>query len=209
MAFLSLLSFQRERDDSVVWVLWPGPSTRVDRICTAAAVSGKARLLVELHTRALAGVFGQDQRGWQQPNRRSRLRGVNRRADPSIDWIAMTTKARASQTRVGKNVDDTSRPVWLEATESFYKKLNRIAKECELSRYQALSRGLDALLREAQVRNSALNRNIKSPGQSEVFRRTMGQVSRNYWATLTPEQKRMRAQKSAWARWSRQFQAET
>jgi hypothetical protein len=121
----------------------------------------------------------------------------------------MTTKAKASQTRGGQNVDDTRRPVWPEATESFYNKLNRIAKECELSRYQALSRGLDALLREAQVRNSALNRNIKSPGQSEVFRRTMGQVSRNYWATLTPEQKRMRAQKSAWARWSRQFQAET
>src|SRR4051812_6112763 len=79
-------------------------------------------------------------------------------------------------------LDDTRRPVWLEATDSFYKKLNRIAKGCNLSRYEALSRGLDALLREAQVRNSALNRNIKSPGQSEVFRRTMGQVSRNYWA---------------------------
>jgi hypothetical protein len=27
--------------------------------------------------------------------------------------------------------------VWLEATESFYKKLNRIANECKLSRYEA------------------------------------------------------------------------
>ncbi|HEX4165811.1 MAG TPA: hypothetical protein VHZ55_10085, partial [Bryobacteraceae bacterium] len=44
-------------------------------------------------------------------------------------------------------LDDTRRPVWLEATDSFYKKLNRIAKECNLSRYEALSRGLDALLR--------------------------------------------------------------
>jgi hypothetical protein len=73
------------------------------------------------------------------------------------------------------------RPVWLEATESFYKKLNRIGKECQFSRYEALSKGLDALFREMQVRRSPLNRNIKSPGQSEVFRRTMGQVSRNYW----------------------------
>ena len=93
--------------------------------------------------------------------------------------------------------DNPRRPVWLEATDSFYKKLNRIARECELSRYEALSRGLDALLREAQVRNSPLNRNIKSPGQSEVFRRTMGQVSRNYWATVSPEEKRERARKSA------------
>lgn len=100
-------------------------------------------------------------------------------------------------------LDDTRRPVWLEATDSFYKKLNRIAKGCNLSRYEALSRGLDALLREAQVRNSALNRNIKSPGQSEVFRRTMGQVSRNYWATITSEEKRERARKCAQARWSR------
>lgn len=99
-------------------------------------------------------------------------------------------------------VDDPRRPVWLEATDSFYKKLNRIARECRLSRYEALSRGLDALLREDQVRNSALNRNIKSPAQSEVFRRTMGQVSRNYWATISSEEKRQRARKSAQARWS-------
>ena len=112
-----------------------------------------------------------------------------------------TTKTR--QAHVGKDIDDTRRPVWLEATESFYKKLNRIAKECELSRYEALSRRLDALLRETHVRNSALNRNIKTPGQSEVFRRTMGQVSRNYWAMVSPEERRERARKSAQARWGR------
>jgi len=100
-------------------------------------------------------------------------------------------------------MDDARRPVWLEATESFYKKLNRVAKECELSRYKALSRGLDALRREAEIRNSALIRNIKSPSQSEVFRRTMGQVSRNYWATVTTEEKRERGRRSAQARWNR------
>jgi hypothetical protein len=99
--------------------------------------------------------------------------------------------------------DDTRRPVWLEATESFYTKLNRIARQCEMSRYDALSKGLDALLREAEIRTSALNRNIKSPAQSEVFRRTMGQVSRNYWATISAEEKRERARKSAQARWNR------
>jgi hypothetical protein len=108
-----------------------------------------------------------------------------------------------------KNLDDVRRPVWLEATEWFYKKLNRIAQECELSRYQALSRGLDALLRETEVRRSALNRNIKCPGQSEVFRRTMGQVSRNYWARISAEEKRERARKSAQARWRRRSGAES
>jgi hypothetical protein len=109
-----------------------------------------------------------------------------------------------SDQRDSRMSDDPRRPVWLEATDSFYKKLNRIARQCELSRYEALSRGLDALLREAQVRDSPLNRIIKSPGQSEVFRRTMGQVSRNYWASISPEEKRERARKSAQARWRRE-----
>lgn len=103
--------------------------------------------------------------------------------------------------RSPKQEDNIRRPVWLEATESFYKKLNRIARECELSRYEALSRGLDALRREIELRNSPLNRNIKSAAQSEVFRRTMGQVSRNYWATVSAEEKRERARQSARARW--------
>jgi hypothetical protein len=106
-------------------------------------------------------------------------------------------------TKRDRAADDLRRPVWLEATESFYRKLNRIAKQCDLSRYDALSRGLDSLRREAEVRNSALNRNIRSPSQSEVFRRTMGQVSRNYWATVSAEEKRERARKSAQARWIR------
>ena len=100
-------------------------------------------------------------------------------------------------------VDNLTIPVWLHATKSFYKKLNRIAKRCGLTRYDALSRGLDALLRETEIRNSPLNRNIKSPSQSEVFRRTMGQVSRNYWATVSPEEKRRHAQNGARARWGR------
>ena len=99
--------------------------------------------------------------------------------------------------------DNLTIPVWLHATESFYKKLNRVAKQCGLTRYDALGRGLDALLRETEIRNSALNRNIKSPSQSEVFRRTMGQVSRNYWPTVSPEEKRRRGQKGARARWGR------
>ena len=108
-----------------------------------------------------------------------------------------------SNAKKEQSVDNLIIPVWLHATESFYKKLNRIAKRCGLSRYDALSRGLDALLRETEIRNSPLNRNIKSPSQSEVFRRTMGQVSRNYWATVSPEEKRRRAQNSARARWGR------
>jgi len=116
----------------------------------------------------------------------------------------MTAKSKTMQNRDdGKSLADTRWPVWLEATESFYKKLNRIAKECGLSRYESLRRGLEALLRETQVRNSALNRNIRSPAQSEVFRRTMGQFSRNYRALVSAEERRERARKSAQARWSR------
>jgi hypothetical protein len=113
-----------------------------------------------------------------------------------------------SKSKERASTDNTIIPVWLHATGSFYKKLNRVAKQCGLARYEALSSGLDALLRETEIRNSALNRNIKSPSQSEVFRRTMGQVSRNYWATVSPEEKRLRGQRSAHARWNRKGSVE-
>jgi hypothetical protein len=45
---------------------------------------------------------------------------------------------------------------------------------------------------EQQVQTSPLKKAIKSPGQSEVFRHTMGQVSRKYWATISAEEKRPR-----------------
>ncbi|HSU33688.1 MAG TPA: hypothetical protein VLJ11_20840 [Bryobacteraceae bacterium] len=61
-------------------------------------------------------------------------------------------------TKRNRATDDPRRSVWLEATESFYKKLNRIAKQCDLTRYDALSRGLDALRREAEVRKSTVGR---------------------------------------------------
>lgn len=127
----------------------------------------------------------------------------NRKALQLIPISASENRPSAAQPKADRGVDDPRRPVWLEATDFFYKKLNRIARECQLSRYDALSRGLDALLRETEVRNSALNRNVKSPSQSEVFRRTMGQVSRNYWSTISPEEKRERGRKSAQARWNR------
>jgi hypothetical protein len=108
---------------------------------------------------------------------------------------------RKPETVIAEAANGINIPVWLHATESFYKKLNRVANKCGMPRYEALSRGLDALLREHQVQTSPLNKAIKSPGQSEVFRRTMGQVSRKYWATVSAEEKRLRGQRSARARW--------
>lgn len=110
---------------------------------------------------------------------------------------------KESRQRKPDVLESVTIPVWLHATESFYKKLNRVAKDCGVSRYEALSTGLDALRRECEIQISPLNKVIKSPSQSEIFRRTMGQVSRRYWATLTPEQKRARAQNSAQARWQK------
>jgi hypothetical protein len=118
-------------------------------------------------------------------------------------FAPISKKAKQQAASSSSSPDNAAIPVWLHATESFYKKLNRIAKECQLSRYEAISRGLDALRREMEVRNSPLNRNVKSPAQSEVFRRTMGQVSRNYWATVNAQEKRERARKTAQARWGR------
>jgi hypothetical protein len=62
---------------------------------------------------------------------------------------AQTEPRRRSQNEIGEWMTRGG-PVWLGATDSFYKKPNRIARECQLSRYDPLSRGLDALLRETQ-----------------------------------------------------------
>jgi hypothetical protein len=127
---------------------------------------------------------------------------ANQAKSPQTETITMSDVKEG-----GGSANVFSIPVWLHATESFYKKLNRIAKQCGLSRYEALRRGLDALLREHQIQTSPLNKAIRSPGQSEVFRRTMGQVSRKYWATVSAEEKRTRAQKSARARWNQRSSA--
>ncbi len=114
------------------------------------------------------------------------------------NWTSRTYDFECQGSATGRQPDNSC----LAACDRVvYKKLNRVAQKCGLTRYDALSRGLDALLRETEIRNSALKRNIKSPSRSEVFRRTMGQVSRNYWATVSPEEKRRRAQNSARARW--------
>lgn len=113
----------------------------------------------------------------------------------------MATKGSKSSAK--ELIDDRSLPVWLEATRTFYKKLNRISTECGLSRIEVLNQGMDALLRETRKAKSPLNKAIKTGVQVDAFRKTMAQVSRKYWATVTPEEKRARARNSANARWSK------
>jgi hypothetical protein len=45
--------------------------------------------------------------------------------------IGLEENQPARGKRIRDRADDLMRPVWLEATESFYKKLNRIANECD------------------------------------------------------------------------------
>ncbi len=113
------------------------------------------------------------------------------------------TKPLNKRPAIGNRREDLGIPVWLEATESFYRKLNRVADECSLTRYEALSRGLDALVREIRVERSPLNQVALTSRESAAFRKTMGNVARKYWATVSADEKRARAQKSAQARWAK------
>ena len=119
----------------------------------------------------------------------------------------MKKPVKKTVAKAARVTEDRTIPVWLQATKTFYKKLNRVATECGLSRYDTLTQGLDALLRETQKQQSPLNKAIRLESQTDAFRKTMGQVSRKYWATQTPEQKRARAQKSAQARWGKRDKA--
>ncbi len=58
---------------------------------------------------------------------------------------------------------DAPRPVWLEATESLYKKLNRIANEYDVSLYEVGRRGLDALLQGREQRSLRRDRLAAAP----------------------------------------------
>jgi hypothetical protein len=98
--------------------------------------------------------------------------------------------------------EDRSLPVWLAATGTFYKKLNRVADACGLTRIEALEQGLDALLQRQRNQDIPL-RKVAGTKQVDSFRATMSEVSRNFWATLTPEQKSERARKNAIARWKK------
>jgi hypothetical protein len=73
----------------------------------------------------------------------------------------------------------------------------------QATRYEALNRGLDALVREIRTERSPLNRVAVTRQESATFRKTMGKVARKYWATVSKEEKRARAQKSAQARWAK------
>ena len=58
--------------------------------------SGETRLVVGFHTRALAGVSGQDQHGWHQPSHGSRMGGARERADPRISWDRHDNKIQSN-----------------------------------------------------------------------------------------------------------------
>ena len=117
---------------------------------------------------------------------------IDHQKEPSSARKPTKTKVQATVT------EDRTIPVWLQATESLHRKLNQVATECGLTRYDTLSRGPDALCsRHGNL--VPFNKKIKGENQGESFRKTMGQASRKYWATLTPKQKRARAQKSAGA----------
>jgi hypothetical protein len=122
-----------------------------------------------------------------------------------------TKTSKQSLVRKSAKVNERGKlsiPLWAEASQTFYRKLNRVAKECKVSRIEVLDRGMDAVLREVREQKSPLNKAVKTGVQVLAFRKTMAQVSKNYWATLTPDEKRARAQKSANARWSKRKQTE-
>jgi hypothetical protein len=127
------------------------------------------------------------------------LRGSDDASRREIGKV-MPTKVQQSMKRSGKKVtmtrEDVSIPVWLQATESFYKKLARVAGELGLSRYEALNRGLDLLLHEARVTKSPLARRLKDQDKEKSFRETMSRLSRDYWSTKTPEERRLQGQKA-------------
>ena len=118
----------------------------------------------------------------------------NRKALHRITISASANRTSAAQPNGDRGMDDPRASVaggdrlLLQKAESYCPRMSGIALRCA----QPESRCAAARNRGAKL---CPDRNVKSPGQSGVFRRTMGQVSPNYWATISPEEK-LRVDKS-------------
>lgn len=86
-------------------------------------------------------------------------------------------------------------------TEAFHRKLARISEKYDRPRVQVLKDGLK--LAEAHYKElaSPLRQTVKSKEAADALRKSLSQVSRKYWNSISAEEKSKRMSKAAKARW--------
>jgi hypothetical protein len=88
--------------------------------------------------------------------------------------------------------------------KSFYVKLAAAAKEFGLSRVQFVMDALKYYTAEIRRKNrSPATKALGSAAEAKKFAEMSSKVSKSWWSTLTPEEKRARGQKAVQARWAK------
>jgi len=86
--------------------------------------------------------------------------------------------------------------------QTFYALLNKAAKETGLPRAVFAIKAMRFYLAELRGRKSTSAKTLGKVG-AEKFAEMSRQVSKKWWATLTPEQKTARAKAAAEGRWGK------
>jgi hypothetical protein len=105
--------------------------------------------------------------------------------------------------------DDLSVPVWLDPhmTAAFYKRLVVISGECQVPRYQVIQQGMELFLQHHREEHRFISRVVKDKTSAKEVRKLLGKISKEYWDTLTEQQKRERGQRAAAGRWGKKKNA--
>lgn len=96
-------------------------------------------------------------------------------------------------------------PVWVDPhlTPAFYKRLAAIATTCKAPRYRVIQEGMELFLQRYQEEQGLVAKLSKNKGSAKQVRQLLSNISKSYWETLTDEEKRVRGQRAAQARWAK------
>ena len=94
-------------------------------------------------------------------------------------------------------------PPWFGLPKSFYKKLAEYAAEFGMTRQQMLQKAIAHYAQTLRDRNAPLAKALGKPEITQRFKEMASQAAKGWWANVTPEEKKARAQKANAARWEK------
>jgi hypothetical protein len=100
---------------------------------------------------------------------------------------------------IQKDLDNFEIPVWTELSARWYQRLNRLARKHKMSRKDVLEEALKAFDKSKKTE--------KLGGGEEAIKKAFGTFAKEWWNSLTPEQRVVESAKRseiARKRWAKQ-----
>jgi hypothetical protein len=86
-------------------------------------------------------------------------------------------------------------------SKAFYKALAAYAAEFHTTRAQFVMKAVRHYAEQLRKKNSPMGKALPSEDVASAFREAQSNLAKNWWATLTPEEKAERSRKANEARW--------